>query len=239
MIGAEQVKLIAFDVDGTLTDGTLVIGSGGEAYKLFNAHDGLAISLAHRMGYAVGFITGRTSTIVEARAKELSCDFVLMGIRHKVSALQQLLMERALCWDEAAYMGDDLNDLSLFSRVGLSGCPADACEENQSAADFISRYGGGRGAAREFRMYFEISGALGGGGVLLSGRRSERLEAVTIGRFPMKWFTDRFPSSGERVRIKGAGYHSPSWSDLRSFHYYSLVLGKKNQPCYSMYDMDS
>lgn len=117
MIGAEQVKLIAFDVDGTLTDGTLVIGSGGEAYKLFNAHDGLAISLAQRMGYAVGFITGRTSPIVEARAKELSCDFVLMGIRHKVSALQQLLMERALCWDEAAYMGDDLNDLPLFSRV--------------------------------------------------------------------------------------------------------------------------
>lgn len=150
MIGAEQVKLIAFDVDGTLTDGTLVMGSGGEAYKLFNAHDGLAISLAHRMGYAVGFITGRTSPIVEARAKELSCDFVLMGIRDKVSALQQLLRERALGWDEAAYMGDDLNDLPLFSRVGLSGCPADACEENQSAADFISQYNGGRGAAREF-----------------------------------------------------------------------------------------
>ena len=128
MIGAEQVKLIAFDVDGTLTDGTLVMGSGGEAYKLFNAHDGLAISLAHRMGYAGGFITGRTSPIVEARAKELSCDFVLMGIRDKVSALQQLLMERALGWAEAAY----------------------ACEENQSAADFISRYDGGRGAAREF-----------------------------------------------------------------------------------------
>ena len=150
MIGAEQVKLIAFDVDGTLTDGTLVMGSGGEAYKLFNAHDGLAISLAHRMGYAVGFITGRTSPIVEARAKELSCDFVLMGIRDKVSALQQLLRERAFCWDEAAYMGDDLNDLPLFSRGGLSGCPADACEENQSVADLISRYDGGRGAAREF-----------------------------------------------------------------------------------------
>ena len=105
MIGAEQVKLIAFDVDGTLTDGMLVMGSGGEAYKLFNAHDGLAISLAHRMGYAVGFITGRTSPIVEARAKELSCDFVLMGIRDKVSALQQLLMERALCWGRGGLHG--------------------------------------------------------------------------------------------------------------------------------------
>ncbi len=150
MIGAEQVKLIAFDVDGTLTDGTLVMGSGGEAYKLFNAHDGLAISLAHRMGYAVGFITGRTSPIVEARAKELACDFVLMGIKHKVSAMHSLLKERGLSWDEAAYMGDDLNDLPLFSFVGLSGCPADGCEENQSAADFVSAYNGGRGAARDF-----------------------------------------------------------------------------------------
>ena len=119
MIGAEQVKLIAFDVDGTLTDGTLVMGSGGEAYKLFNAHDGLAISLAHRMGYAVGFITGRTSPIVEARAKELSCDFVLMGIRDKVFALQQLLRERAFCWDEAAYMGE-------ISMICLSS-PASVC----------------------------------------------------------------------------------------------------------------
>lgn len=145
-----KTKLIAFDVDGTLTNGLLVMGPDGEAYKLFNVHDGLAISLAHRMGYKVGFITGRTSKIVEGRAKELHCDFVLMGIKNKTEAMHGLLQQYGLSWDEAAYMGDDLNDLPLLTKVGLSGCPLDSCEENKSASDFISRQKGGAGAAREF-----------------------------------------------------------------------------------------
>ncbi len=150
MRGAEKVKLLAFDVDGTLTNGQLVLGPDGEAYKFFNVHDGLALSLAHRMGYKVGFITGRTSKIVEARAKELQCDFVLMGITNKTEAMHELLKKFQLEWDASAYMGDDLNDLPLFSKVGVSGCPANACVENRAMADFISRFKGGEGAAREF-----------------------------------------------------------------------------------------
>lgn len=150
MRGALKIRLIAFDVDGTLTNGQLVMGPNGEAYKFFNVHDGLALNLAHRMGYKVGFITGRTSAIVEARAKELHCDFVLMGIKNKTEAMHDLLKQFALTWEEAAYMGDDLNDLPLFSRVGLSGCPSNACVENRAMADFISRHKGGEGAAREF-----------------------------------------------------------------------------------------
>ncbi len=145
-----KVRLIAFDVDGTLTNGMLIMGPDGEAYKLFNAHDGLAISLAHRMGYKVGFITGRTSKIVEVRAKELHCDFVLMGIKNKVEAMDGLLKNYEMKWDEAAYMGDDLNDLPLLTKVGTSGCPFDSCDENKSASDFISHKRGGEGAAREF-----------------------------------------------------------------------------------------
>lgn len=150
MWGNSKVKLIAFDVDGTLTNGLLVMGPAGEAYKLFNVHDGLAISLAHRLGYKVGFITGRTSAIVEARARELGCDFVLMGIKNKVEAMDGLLKKYEMKWEEAAYMGDDLNDLPLLTRVGASGCPLDSCDENQSACDFISHKRGGDGAAREF-----------------------------------------------------------------------------------------
>lgn len=150
MKAPKKIKLIAFDVDGTLTDGTLVMGPEGEAYKLFNAHDGLGLALAHRMGYKTGFITGRRSILVEKRAKELSCDFVLMGISDKVSALAELLDRYGLSWDEAAYMGDDLNDLPLFEKVGYSGCPADGMNENKKEAAFISTCSGGHGAAREF-----------------------------------------------------------------------------------------
>ena len=150
MKAPKKIRLIAFDVDGTLTDGTLLMGPEGEAYKLFKAHDGLGLSLAHRMGYITGFITGRKSVLVENRAKELSCDFVLMGVKDKVEALEGLLQEYHLSWDEAAYMGDDLNDLPLFEKVGFSGCPADGMTENKKAASFISTCSGGRGAAREF-----------------------------------------------------------------------------------------
>ena len=147
---AKKIKLIAFDVDGTLTDGSLMIGPEGEVCKFFHARDGLSFSLAHRMGYAVGFITGRRSAAVEARGKELQMDFVLMGISHKTEAMEKLLGEYGFSREEAAYMGDDLNDLSLMEMVGFSGCPVDGAEEVRRAADFVSRFSGGRGAAREF-----------------------------------------------------------------------------------------
>lgn len=150
MGNAGTVKLIAFDVDGTLTDGTLVMGPDGEALKLFHARDGLGISLAHRMGYVTGFITGRKSKLVENRGKELQVDFILMGVSNKVEAMESILERHGLTWKEAAYMGDDLNDLSLLKKVGFSGTPADGAWEVRKAADFISALPGGRGAARDF-----------------------------------------------------------------------------------------
>lgn len=95
MGNAGTVKLIAFDVDGTLTDGTLVIGFDGEPVKLFHARDGLGISLAHRMGYVTGFITGRKSKLVENRGKELQVDFILMGVSNKVEAMEKILKTTA------------------------------------------------------------------------------------------------------------------------------------------------
>lgn len=143
-----MIKLIAFDVDGTLTDGSLILGPEGEAYKKFNAKDGLGLSLAHRMGYIVGFITGRKSPFAEQRARELSLDFILDGIDNKVSALDRLLKQNGISWEETAYMGDDLNDLPVLLRVGLPAVPKDACGDCLGAARFISPCCGGEGAAR-------------------------------------------------------------------------------------------
>lgn len=147
---AARIRLIAFDVDGTLTPGTLIFGPDGEAYKSFFAKDGLAISLAHRMGFVTGLITGRTSDIVKKRQQELHMDFAAMGIKDKIGAMEAVLTQYGLSWEEAAYMGDDWNDLALFQKVGLSGAPSDGALEVTSRASFVSRYPGGGGAAREF-----------------------------------------------------------------------------------------
>lgn len=147
---AEKIKLIAFDVDGTLTPGTLAIGPDGEEWKLFHVKDGLAISLAHRMGYRTGLITGRASQAVLHRSRELHMDFVLMSAKDKVAAMKGKLEEYGLSWDEIAYMGDDLNDLPLLKRSAFGGTPADGAAEVRASADFIAKAGGGRGAAREF-----------------------------------------------------------------------------------------
>ena len=121
MRGSRSIKAFFFDVDGTLTSGTLILGTEGEAYKIFHAQDGMALGLAHRMGYITGFITGRTSDIVRVRAEELKVDVLLMGVKNKVQAVAAALEKYRLCWEEVAFMGDDLNDLPLFDKVGIAG----------------------------------------------------------------------------------------------------------------------
>lgn len=145
-----NIKLIAFDVDGTLTDGSLYENEKGEVYKKFHVHDGLILSLVNSMGVKTGLITGRNSPIVEARGKELHMNFVLLGVKNKVKAMEMLLEKYKLKWEEVAYMGDDLNDLPLLKKVGYSGCPKNSCIENKEICDFISSCDGGNGAAREF-----------------------------------------------------------------------------------------
>lgn len=150
MKNAKDIKAFFFDVDGTLTSGALIFGAEGEVYKTFHAQDGMALGLAHRMGYVTGFITGRDSAVVRARAEELKVDVLLMGVNDKVKALSELLDKYGLHWGQIAFMGDDLNDLPLFDKVGVSGSPANGAPENLAKADFISTRSGGNGAAREF-----------------------------------------------------------------------------------------
>lgn len=144
------IRLIAFDVDGSLTDGTIYMNAEGESVKGFSARDGLGLSLAVRMGYIVGVITGRTSPIVMRRTADLHLHFCQMKVSDKVSVMEELMARHGVSWEEVAYFGDDWNDLALMKRVAFSGSPADATEENRAAADFVSAHRAGYGAARDF-----------------------------------------------------------------------------------------
>lgn len=145
----EAVKLLALDVDGVLTDGTIYIGAEGELFKGFNAKDGMGISCALRSGIEVAIITGRTSEIIRRRTQELGIKTVLEGVHDKAAALAQLAKERSLEQDAIAYVGDDLNDLPAFSVAGLAFAPGDAAAEVIDTADIILEHAGGRGAVRE------------------------------------------------------------------------------------------
>ncbi len=146
----KNLKLLAFDVDGTLTHGRIHLGEDGELLKVFNARDGLAMHMAQRVGIKVGLITGRESMITQRRADELGLDFCVNGVINKVAALQNILDTYGFDWSEAGFMGDDLNDLGVLARVGVSASPADAVKEVKNTVDIIVTARGGKGAAREW-----------------------------------------------------------------------------------------
>ena len=144
-----QIKLLALDVDGVLTDGTINIGNNGEIFKGFNAKDGLGISCALRSGVHIAIITGRKSEIIHKRAEELGISLLCEGVKDKYSELRRLAEELQLTQDEIAYMGDDLNDLPAFKAAGISFAPQDAVTEVITMANIVTTKCGGRGAVRE------------------------------------------------------------------------------------------
>ena len=153
---AAKIKLLALDVDGVLTDGSLNIGAEGELFKAFNARDGLGLSCLLRSGVRVAIITGRKSAIIHRRAEELGITELYEGIKDKRKILAELAEQGGLAREEIAYMGDDLNDLPALTYAGLAcapadlACaPADAAPEVLAASEFISTKCGGRGAVRE------------------------------------------------------------------------------------------
>lgn len=146
---ALTIKLLLLDVDGVLTDGLLYYGQAGETMKTFHARDGLGIRLLLENGITVGLITGRSSKIVEHRAEELGIPHVYQGRLNKLDALKELMETLKIDLTDVAFMGDDIIDLPILSRVGLSACPQDAHSTIQKTVHFISQYPGGRGAVRE------------------------------------------------------------------------------------------
>ena len=145
----QKIKLLALDVDGVLTDGSIYISPAGEVFKGFNAKDGMGISCALRSGLQIAVITGRQSPIVERRCEELGITLLQQGVKDKRLALQQMAQQLGLVREEIAYMGDDLNDIPAFKASGLNLVPADAAMEVLAVADIITKASGGRGAVRE------------------------------------------------------------------------------------------
>ena len=145
----QKIKLLALDVDGVLTDGSIYISPAGEVFKGFNAKDGMGISCALRSGLQIAVITGRQSPIVERRCEELGITLLQQGVKDKRLALQQMAQKLGLVREEIAYMGDDLNDIPAFNASGLNLVPADAAIEVMAVADIITKASGGRGAVRE------------------------------------------------------------------------------------------
>ena len=146
-----KIKLFVMDVDGTLTDGCIYVGAEGEVMKAFHVRDGYAI--AHTLpaaGIIPAIITGRTSQIVAARARELRIPEVHQGVSDKLSKLKHLAERYHVTPEEIAYIGDDVNDLDCMAYAGISACPADAMEQVAEQADYVCTCAGGRGAVREF-----------------------------------------------------------------------------------------
>jgi 3-deoxy-D-manno-octulosonate 8-phosphate phosphatase (KDO 8-P phosphatase) len=145
-----RLRLVLSDVDGVLTDGTiLLLPDGGEA-KSFHIRDGLAVALAHRAGLRTGLVSGRRSEAVARRAAELQIAIVRQGVTDKHAALVELLRQEGLDGHEVAYIGDDVNDVAVMNEVGLSAAPADAPFEVRAQAFMVTDARGGRGCLREF-----------------------------------------------------------------------------------------
>ena len=145
----QNVKLIVLDVDGTLTDGTLLYDDGGGLSKSFHVADGLGIVMAQAVGLRVAVLSGRTSRVVGTRMAELGVEDVIQNCGDKAAALNGLLEKYGLRPKEAAYVGDDINDLPAFEAAGVKIAVADASAYLKARADWVTPRAGGVGAVRD------------------------------------------------------------------------------------------
>ena len=145
----KDIKLLLFDVDGVLTDGTILVHADGGESKQFNIRDGAAIVWAQRAGLSIGLLSARTAGATAVRAAQLGIKIVSQGGADKLAGYEQILEAAGLTDPQVGYMGDDLQDLPVLRRAGFSAAPADAAPEVRAAVHWISPSGGGRGAARE------------------------------------------------------------------------------------------
>ena len=146
---AKNIKLVAFDVDGVMTDGSLTFTEDGKEIKTYDAKDGLGVVMLSSSGLITTIITARNNGTVEHRAKILGIKELYMGAKNKLIALEELMKKYNLKSSEISYMGDDLPDICVLERVGLKCCPNDAVDEVKKVCNFVSSKGGGKGAVRE------------------------------------------------------------------------------------------
>ena len=144
-----SIQMLALDVDGILTDGSVTYDSNGAEHKSFNIKDGLGIKLAQQAGIKVAIITGRVSPMVERRANELHIDYLIQGREDKGTALTELEEKSGISLKNIAYMGDDLPDYLAIRMAGIGITVADGHADVQAIADWITANAGGQGAVRE------------------------------------------------------------------------------------------
>lgn len=146
------IRLLVFDVDGVLTDGSVLYDRSGGELRRFDVHDGLGIVAVRTAGVAVAWLSGREHAAVERRAAELGVDFLIQGAADKASALSRLIQRAGVVEAEVAYVADDWNDIPAMRIAGVRFAVADAAEEVRQMADYVSAAPGGRGAARDICM---------------------------------------------------------------------------------------
>jgi len=144
-----DIQLVLMDVDGVMTDGRIIYDANGVETKLFNVKDGHGIKMLQRYGIQVGIITGRTSAVVDLRARELGIEILYQGALKKLESYEEIKSTTGLRDHQIAYMGDDVIDVPVLRRVGFSAAPCDALPDVLSLVDYVASCGGGRGAVRE------------------------------------------------------------------------------------------
>lgn len=146
---AKLIRLVAFDVDGVMTDGGLFLSDSGEEFKRFNSLDGHGLKMLRASGVEVAIITGRTSRCVEIRAQNLGIAHVYQGVERKLDAMVDLLNKLKLPRDASAYMGDDVVDLCVMRHVGLAISVPESPQLVREHSDYVTQHSGGHGAVRE------------------------------------------------------------------------------------------
>jgi 3-deoxy-D-manno-octulosonate 8-phosphate phosphatase (KDO 8-P phosphatase) len=147
---AARIRLLLFDVDGVLTNGVVYMHGDGSESKGFDIRDGAAMVWAQRAGLTVGWLSARSSTATTQRAAQLAIRLVVQGVTSKVDAFERIVRDTNMSEQAVAYMGDDLIDIPVLARAGLSAAPADAAQEVRDRVTWVSTARGGRGAVREF-----------------------------------------------------------------------------------------
>ncbi len=149
MARARRIRLMVFDVDGVLTDGSLHFGADGEMIKTFNVLDGHGIKLLQRSGIITAIISARQSALVTRRAADLGITHVQQGVHDKLSGYQALLAECGIEAEASGFIGDDVIDLPVLTRVGFAASVPNGHPEVRSRVHYVTTAGGGRGAVRE------------------------------------------------------------------------------------------
>lgn len=148
-----MIRLAAFDVDGTLTDGGIYLDGGEGEWKRFDVQDGMGLSLLARSGVILAIISGRYSPVTARRVRELGIEHCANGVGEKLPVLQELARNLEIAPEEVAFVGDDINDLPCIAWAGLGMAVQNALPEVQEAATYVTRRSGGFGAVREAAEY--------------------------------------------------------------------------------------